>query len=213
MSMSSTPRYSLLIVSGKSPYSCWDDSVWRDSVSSSSSSSSDSSLLIVSYCLFGFSSGIFDVAVLVASVSGPSAVCFPVFGRLCVSFGRLFGCVALSWVWISVVLHYFVAGLLVSVLHGVMHLCRFLDLLWTLWMFIAMSSVSVTVSVAMFFPPCMCIPLSSIFPTMSLGTIFVRVMFACSWFFMCIGCLRLVAGWSVILMALCWWCLATVLGG
>ena len=96
MSMSSTPRYSLLIVSGKSPYSCWDDSVWRDSVSSSSSSSSDSSSLIVSYCLFGFSSGIFDVAVLVASVSGPSAVCFPVFGRLCVSFGRLFGCVALS---------------------------------------------------------------------------------------------------------------------
>ena len=115
MSMSSSPRWLLLSISGRSAYSRVEDSVRRESVSSSSPSSSDSSLLIASYCSFGFCVGIFELGVLAASVLDQFSARSVVFGRLDISFGRLF-----------------VAGPFVSMLHGAVFLCLFLDLLWTL---------------------------------------------------------------------------------
>jgi len=170
--------------------------VRRESVSSSSPSSSDSSLLIASYCSFGFCVGIFELGVLAASVLDQFSARSVVFGRLDISFGRLF-----------------VAGPFVSMLHGAVFLCLFLDLLWTLWVFVSLSSARSTVWVVTSFPFCTCIPFSSLFSALLLDTLVVRVMAAGVLIFMCGVYLGLVAVWSVILMSLCWWCLVTMLGG
>ena len=71
----------------------------------------------------------FVIGALVASLLISSAARFVVFSRLGVSFGSLLGYVDLSWVWCSVVSGCIAAGLLVSMLRGVMLLCWFLDLL------------------------------------------------------------------------------------
>ena len=99
-------------------------------------------LLIVFFIGFVFASytvlfvwllyGFFVVDVLFALLLISSDAHFVVFGRLGVSFKRLLGSVVLPWIWCSVVSRCIGAGLLVSMLLGVMLLFWFLDLLCTL---------------------------------------------------------------------------------